>query len=68
MLLLKRNYEIIKPYYYDDSKDCGEENGKWFKAKYIFREYPTGVRYVMFLDGGKNTKMAAAKVHIEFKL
>lgn len=74
--LLNQDFDFVKTY------ECSEETAQWKggelgwrKVKHIFRDYGPGVRYVLFLDGGKDTKwwaghygskMAAANVQVEF--
>ena len=71
--LLDRNFKLLKTYEHSEEWDLG-----WRKMKHVFHDYGVGVRYVLFVDGGKcprweeghryhDTKLAAcvANVHVE---
>ena len=74
--LLDEDFKFLKTY--EHSEETAQWRGGdlgWRKVKHIFRDYGAGVRYVLFLDGGKDTKwwaghygskMAAAHVEINF--
>ena len=74
--LLDKDFNFLKVYRRSEetAQWKGGELG-WRKVKAIFRDYKPGVRYVLFADGGKDTKwwaghygskMAAANVCIKF--
>ncbi|WAR19001.1 FBX6-like protein [Mya arenaria] len=61
-------------YSFDDTLLAG--SGDWFQAKYTFKDYPMGIRYVGFYHNGKDTKfwagnfgakMTLASVILDFK-
>ena len=74
--LLDKNYDPVKTYTHTEvTKQWeGGELG-WRKVEHVFRNYGVAVRYVLFMDGGKDTqfwaghfgsKMAAANVQVQF--
>lgn len=76
VVLLDKDFKFVKVYEHsEETKQWeGGELG-WRKVEHIFREYGAGVRYVLFVDGGKDTKwwaghygskMAAANVQVKF--
>ena len=76
VVLLDKDFKFLETYKHSETTAQweGEELG-WRKVMHVFRGYKSGVRYVLFVDGGKDTqfwaghygsKMAAAHVHVEF--
>ena len=76
LALLDKEFKFLKTYQHSVQTPQweGGELG-WRKVTHTFHDYGTGVRYVLFVDGGKDTqfwaghygsKMAAANVHVEF--
>ena len=76
--LLDKDFKFVQEFKHSEktAQWKGGELG-WRKVKHIFQEYGKGVRYVLFLDGGKDTqywaghygsKMAAANVEVKFKI
>ena len=76
VVLLNKDYKFLKTYQHSEETAQWEGGDLgWRKVTHVFREYKAGVRYVLFVDGGKDTKwwaghygskMAAANVHVEF--
>ena len=74
--LLDKDFKFLKTYQH--SEETAQWRGGdlgWRKVTHVFQDYKAGVRYVLFVDGGKDTKwwaghygskMAAANVHIKF--
>lgn len=74
--LLDKDFKFLETYKH--SKKTAQWKGGelgWRKVMHVFRGYKSGVRYVLFVDGGKDTqfwaghygsKMAAARVHVDF--
>ena len=73
--LLDKDYKVLKTYRHSEVTEQwkGGDLG-WRKVEHVFRDYGAGVRYVLFLDGGKDTqfwaghygsKMAAARVQVQ---
>ena len=76
--LIDDEFKLIETHKYSEElaqwEGLGEDLG-WRKVMHTFQDYKAGVRYVLFVDGGKDTqfwaghygsKMAAANVHVEF--
>ena len=74
--LLDKDFKFLETFTHSEetAQWMGGELG-WRKVKHVFRDYKAGVRYVLFVDGGKDTqfwaghygsKMAAANVNIKF--
>ena len=74
--LLDMEYNFLNTYTHTEVTQQweGGELG-WRKVEHVFRGYSPGVRYVLFMDGGKDTqfwaghygsKMAAATVQVQF--
>lgn len=51
--LLNGDKEELDKWEFNDTKEEGQD---WAKAKHIFKDYPSGVRYVEFKHGGEDTK------------
>ena len=74
--LLNKDFKFLQTYKHSEvtAQWEGGDLG-WRKVTHTFQDYKAGVRYVLFVDGGKDTqiwaghygsKMAAANVHVEF--
>lgn len=74
--LLDKDFKFLQTYQHSEETAQWEGGDLgWRKVAHVFRDYKAGVRYVLFVDGGKDTKwwaghygskMAAANVCIKF--
>lgn len=75
VVLLNKDFKFVKAYNQaeETAQWAGGDLG-WRKVEHVFHDYGAGVRYVLFLDGGKDTKwwaghygskMAAANVEVK---